>query len=65
MAALAAALVVPSSSFPATTIGSNLVAAPGPTLGCGTTCTYSNASLPAGSTASGGLFAPSSGVVVR
>jgi hypothetical protein len=62
-----AALAIPGPAGAAVTIGSNLESAPTlPGLFCqNTPCTASHISLPAGSTAPGGLVAPIDGVVVR
>ena len=62
-----AALALPASAGAATTIGSNLAGTPASSHDCGMleSCTDSHLELPASHTASGGLFAPSDGVVVR
>jgi hypothetical protein len=60
------ALAVPASASGAVTIGSNLEGAAGNATGCGANpCTVAQQALPASATASGGLVAPSNGVVVR
>lgn len=65
LVALAFLLIAPATSSGATTIGSNLTAAPASVFGCGSGCTYMALALPPASTAAGGLSAPTSGVVVR
>jgi RTX calcium-binding nonapeptide repeat (4 copies) len=60
------ALAVPASASGAVTIGSTLEGTASNGTGClGDPCTTSQQSLPASATASGGLVAPSDGVVVR
>jgi hypothetical protein len=62
-AALCVALPAPASA--AVTIGSNLNGAAAGETSCGSGCTFAHGVLPPASTASGGLLAPSDGVVVR
>jgi hypothetical protein len=60
------ALAVPASASGAVTIGSNLAGAANFLFGCGNnTCTVTQRDLLVSATASGGLVAPSDGVVVR
>jgi hypothetical protein len=60
------ALAIPASASGAVTIGSNLAGAADGEIGCGNnTCTVSQRDLLVSATASGGLVAPSNGVVVR
>ena len=63
MASLCVAL--PASASGAVTIGSSLEVAAESTITCASLCTASNSALPDTRTASGGLVAPSDGVVVR
>src|SRR5215211_9194751 len=65
LAAGAAMAVAPGSANAEVTIGSNLAAAPTGSLLIAAGVTVSQHALPAGSTAPGGLVAPSDGVVVR
>lgn len=64
--ALTLALAAPASSTAAVTVGSNLEGNPNVGLVCvAAQCTASQATLPATSTAPGGLVAPIDGIVVR
>jgi hypothetical protein len=59
-------LAAPSSALGAVTIGSNLSGAPFGSFTCVTVaCTFAHQTLPPTSEASGGVLAPSDGVVVR
>lgn len=63
--ALLCVVVLPASASGAVTIGSNLTAAADGASACDPDCTTAHQQLPPGSTAAGGVLAPSDGVVVR
>jgi hypothetical protein len=63
--ALGSALIVAPTAHAAQTFGSNLTAGASGGFAVATLKTWSNATLPAGSTAAGGFASPINGVVVR